>query len=329
MLIAGLIAVAIVAIGTAVVWVAVAEPSLAGPSRDHDVASVDPGRLEAHVRMLAETLGPRDFTHQDGLDRVADYIHHELESLGAQVTRQLYPAGTSTYANVVAVMGPDTPERIVVGAHYDSAGPLPAADDNASGVAGLIELARALSQRALATRIELVAYCLEEPPFFRTESMGSAVHAKSLREQGVSVRAMLALEMLGYFSDESGSQRYPAPFLRPFYPSVGNFIGVVSTFGQDGLGGRVKRSIRAVTDLPAYSITAWKQIPGIDFSDHLNYWNHDYPAVMITDTSFYRNANYHTERDTPETLDYERMAEVVRGVVNAVLELDGDTAGQK
>ena len=283
--------------------------------------SVDPAALEQHVRMISEHLGPRDFSNLPGLEEVAEYVHSIFEEAGAHAKYQEYKVGATTYKNVTAEFGPETEERIVIGAHYDSAGALPGADDNASGVAGVLELAKKFQKYPPKIKVELVAYCLEEPPYFRTPSMGSAVHALRLREAGKKVRAMYSLEMLGYYADEPGSQKYPSAFLNLFYPSVGNFITVVSTYGQDNLGGRVKKAMQVATDLPVYSLTAPKFLVGIDFSDHMNYWNNDYPAVMITDTSFYRNPNYHTPHDTADTLDYQRMAQAVYAVWNSVIHL--------
>ena len=283
--------------------------------------SIDPAALEQHVRMISEHLGPRDFSNLPGLEEVAGYIHSVFEAAGARAEYQEYEVGATTYKNVTAEFGPDTDERIVLGAHYDSAGALPGADDNASGVAGVLELARQFQKHPPTIKVELVAYCLEEPPYFRTPSMGSAVHARRLRERGIKVRAMYSLEMLGYYVDEPGSQKYPSPLLNLFYPSTGNFITVVSTYGQDNLGGRVKKAMQVATDLPVHSLTAPKFLVGIDFSDHMNYWNNDYPAVMITDTSFYRNPNYHTPYDTADTLDYQRMAQAVYAVWNSVIHL--------
>ena len=292
------------------------------PSRSRaEAPEVSPARLEAHVRALSERFAPRDYRHPENLDGASAYVGGEFERAGGAVAFQSFPAGSATYRNVIASFGPDTPERIVVGAHYDAAGPHPAADDNASGVAGLIELAHLLGRASLPVRVELVAYPLEEPPFFRTGQMGSAVHAGSLRREGVRVRAMLALEMIGYFSDAPGSQAFPVGILRAFYPSRGNFVLVAGQMGQGSLVRRVKRAMRGGSALPVRSINAPRWIPGIDFSDHVNYWDAGYDAAMITDTAFYRNPHYHTARDTPETLDYARMAMVVQGVYAAVLAL--------
>lgn len=302
-------------------WVLVTQPLLP-ISPDSSVPASDPGRLEAHVRMLAERFVPRDESHPEILDLAAAYIHQEFEKTGGVVSDQPYELDDKAYRNVIALFGPDTQERIVVGAHYDSvAQDVPGADDNASGVAGLIELAYLLGTVSLPLRVELVAYTLEEGQHFRTHRMGSAVHARSLKAQGVSVRAMFSLEMLGYFVDAPGSQRYPHPVLRLFYPSQGNFIAVVGKLDQPLIVRRVKKAMRVASRIPVYSISAPRSVPGIDFSDHRNYWEAGYDAVMITDTAFYRNPNYHTVRDTPDTLDYERMAKVVQGVYAAVLAL--------
>lgn len=299
-------------------WFRVTQPLLPS-ARTPEAPPVDPARLEAHVRMLSQTLAPRDAAHPEGMARAADYVRGEFERAGAGVSEQPFVAAGRSYRNVVAAFGPGAGERVVVGAHYDAAGPLPGADDNASGVAGLIELAHHLgSSPPPRLRVELVAYALEEPPFFRTQQMGSAVHARSLREQGAAVRAMISLEMIGYFRDEEGSQRLPSPLLKAFYPTRGDFIAVVGKTDQGSLVRLVKRAMRAAGPLPVYSINAPRSIPGVDFSDQLNYWDQGYDAVMVTDTAFYRNPNYHTARDTPDTLDYRRMALVVRGVSEAV-----------
>jgi hypothetical protein len=283
--------------------------------------AVSAERLEAHVRALSEEFVPRDYTHPQNLNRAAAYIRDELERAGGRVFIQDFGVRGITYRNVVASFGPEEGERIVVGAHYDAAGPYPAADDNASGVAGLLELARLLSAAAPRTRVDLVAFPLEEPPFFRTGHMGSAVHAKSLRAQGVTVRLMMSLEMIGYFTDAKGSQQFPLAVLKAFYPSRGNFITVIGKLGQASAVRRVKRAMRKASPLPVHSINAPRWIPGVDFSDHASYWDAGYAAVMITDTAFYRNPHYHTARDTADTLDYARMAMVVQGIHAAVLRL--------
>jgi len=279
---------------------------------------VDPTRLEAHVRALV-SFSPRNETHPENLDRAAAWISRELQDTGGRVEDQAFEANGAVYRNVLAHFGPESRERIVVGAHYDAAGPYPGADDNASGIAALIELARLLGETPPSIHVELVAFTLEEPPSFTTPAMGSAVHAASLRKRGISVRAMIALEMIGYFTDAPGSQEYPVSILKLFYPTRGNFIGVVGKLGQGSLVRRVRRAMRRASPLPVHAISAPISLPGVDFSDHRSYWEAGYEAVMITDTAFYRNPNYHAADDTPETLDYARMAMVVEGVYGAVI----------
>lgn len=280
-----------------------------------------PDRLETHVRTLAETFVPRDAAHPGMLDRVANYIRTHFEAATDHVADQPYDVDAATYRNVCARFGPQRGASIVVGAHYDAAGPYPGADDNASGVAGLLELARCFGAEPPPVPLELVAYPLEEPPFFGTRAMGSAVHARSLRRRGVDVRAMMALEMIGYFTDAPDSQRVPLFLLRPFYPSTGNFIAVVGSLFQRRLVRVVREAMRDGAPLPVHSINAPRLLPGVALSDHRNYWDAGYPAVMITDTAFYRNPHYHTPADTPDTLDYPRMAMVVEGVCAAVYAL--------
>ena len=305
-------------------WFLVTQPMFLSAEGTTTMA-VDPARLESHVRMLSETFRPRDWKHPENLDRAAAYIHKEFEQAEGVVSEQPYEMEKRTYRNVIAAFGPDTAERIVVGAHYDAFGEFPAADDNASGVAGLIELAHLLENESLPMRVELVAFTLEEPKtlegpgLFSSQYGGSAVHAASLKKQGASVRIMFSLEMLGYFSDEENSQCYPNPILRWLYPSQGNFILVVGKLGQGWAVRRVKKAMRGASPLPVYSINAPAFVEGIDWSDHYNYWKAGYKAVMITDTAMNRNRNYHTEKDTWDCLDYNRMAMVVQGVHAAVL----------
>jgi Zn-dependent M28 family amino/carboxypeptidase len=300
--------------------VAVTQPLLF-VSRGENPPAVAPARLAAHVHALSVNFSPRDFTHTENLDRAAAYIRDEFTKAGALVTEQPFQVNGRSYRNVVASFGPQENETVIVGAHYDGCQPYPAADDNASGVAGLIELGYLLGAVKLAKPVQLVAYTLEEPPFFRTESMGSAVHAESLKSRGVKVKAMISLEMIGYFSDASNSQGFPNPVLRLLYPTTGNYIAIVGDMDETGLVRETKRAMRSASDLPVCYINAPRAIPGIDFSDQLNYWKRGYPAVMITDTAFYRNRAYHTQNDTEDRLDYRRMAQVVEGVYVAIGEL--------
>jgi Zn-dependent M28 family amino/carboxypeptidase len=287
---------------------------------DSDLAA----RLERHVRRLSGDFTPRDGEHLPNMDRAAAYIAAELVSHGATVSNQAFPAAGGTARNVIGAFGSETRERVVVGAHYDAAGGFPGADDNASGVAGLIETAALLRDVSLRRRVELVAYALEEAPFFGTAEMGSIVHARSLQASGARVVGMLSLEMIGYYTDEPGSQHFPITALKVIYPSTGNFLVVAGRFQDARLALRIQRSMRAASDLPVRIICAPRSLPGIDLSDNASYWDAGDPAVMITDSAFYRNPNYHLPTDTPETLDYGRMARAVEGIARAAVDLAGE-----
>lgn len=303
-----------------------------------------PQRLQAHVKALSEDLFGRSFDQPQQLQRAAQYIAAELVKVGVEVQRQSFEVDGQIYENLVARFGPaqSTAPLLVLGAHYDSAlnensSPAPAAhaaptrlthtpgaDDNASGVAGLLELARLLAQRAPTQPVELVFYTLEEPPNFRTEFMGSYQHAKALKDSGRSVRLMLSVEMIGYYSDAPGSQHYPLAALSWMYPDQANFIGLIGELKNFGVMKRTKALMRAAADpvnaLDVRSLNAPRFVHGVDFSDHLNYWNLGMPAIMVTDTSFMRNANYHQSTDTWDTLDYERMAQVVKMLLAVALD---------
>jgi len=296
------------------IWVLLTRPVLNwGVAVEETDAKVDPVLLRKHVEKLSVDLMPRSYENLENLNRIADYIQSRFTASGAAIRLQPFTADGREYRNVIAEFGPESDAVIVVGAHYDSAGELPAADDNASGVAGLIELARLLGSTQLDQKVQLVAFCLEEPPFFNTPQMGSVVFARSLIEANKNVRIMVALEMIGYFSDKPGSQAYPLSFLKLFYPTKGNFIAIVDELFS-GEAKRMKKIMKANATLPVYTINAPPGIPGIDLSDHKSFWDQGYPAVMITDTAFFRNKAYHTRHDTADRLDYERMAQVVRGL---------------
>lgn len=286
-------------------------------SRDVNVDSI---ALEHHVRVLAVTLHPRSVDHPANLDRAADYVLAQLRATGAATAEQIVEADGKQFRNLIARFGPREGPLIVIGAHYDSCGDTPGADDNASGVAGLLELARLLALQPPKHAVELVAYTLEEPPYFRTDSMGSHWHARELKRANREVRLMLSLEMIGFYRDGKKSQAYPLSALKMLYPDEGNFIGIVAPLGDFTATRRVKGLFQGASDLPVVSINAPRTLQGVDFSDHASYWRFGMPAMMITDTSFFRNPNYHEVSDTPETLDYVRMAKVVRAVHAVAME---------
>jgi len=246
------------------------------------------------------------------------WIEQQLGQYG-QTKRQSYKIDNETFHNIILTFGPESEETIIVGAHYDSYQGLPGADDNASGVAGLLELARLLSQTSLTSRVELVAYTLEEPFYYNTKKMGSYVHALSLKQANRKVRLMISLEMIGYFSDQPASQSFPLPLLDYIYPDRGNFIAIIGNLANISPVRTAKRSFLSASDLPVYSFNAPSFIPGIDFSDHRSNWEMGYPAIMITDTAFNRNKAYHKPGDTADRLDYIRMAKVVQGTYQTIL----------
>lgn len=277
-------------------------------------SNTDAEKLQKHVEKISNEFYPRSHANLNNLNKTADYIKSEFEKSGGKVSEQKYRLEGSEFRNIIVKFGEESGDRLIVGAHYDSCGDTVGADDNASGVAGLIELAHQLGKDKITKQIELVAYTLEEPPYFATTGMGSYVHAKSLRDNNVKVSLMISLEMIGYFSDEENSQDFPVSILKLFYPTKGNFISIVGNF-MNGLSVRkVKSAMQCSGNLPVYSTNVPKFIPGVDFSDHRNYWIFGYDAIMVTDTAFYRNKNYHTTADTPEKLDYNKMAKVVDGV---------------
>jgi len=264
---------------------------------------------EAHVRTLAEKIGERHIGRPQALADSVDYISSVLHTYGYKAVPRPFQLMGKTVHNVEAILPGKSKKVLVVGAHYDSIPGSPGADDNASAVAGLLEIARLLNQLKPRVKypLELVAYDLEEPPYYNTKHMGSYRHAEKLSSDEEKVHFMISLEMIGYFSDESGSQKYPSPFLKLMYPSKGNFILVTGTDGE-------------VLDLFTEAFPRASKLPletfeyRIDLSDHMNYRDLGFRAVMVTDTAFYRNPNYHEPTDTPDTLDYARMAEVVKGV---------------
>ena len=297
-------------------WIYQPQFSVGEPS----TMTVDPEVLHEHVRKLSVDFAPRSYQNKHNIARCADYIRKHFQAAGAVVSSQEYTASSATYENIVAHFGPETGRRVIVGAHYDACDTTPGADDNASGIAGLLELARLIGaeQSPPTLRLDLVAYCTEEPPHFAGTEMGSFQHAQWLAKENVEVAAMICLEMIGYFTDEPNSQSYPLPAFKLIYPSTGNFIGIVGNTQQRDLLAAVKHAMSGASDLPVYSAAIPSSVPGVDFSDHRSYWHFKFPAIMITDMAFYRNTAYHTESDTHDRLDYARMANVVRGVYQAV-----------
>jgi hypothetical protein len=296
--------------------------SLAATAALGQSATADTALLRRHLIALTSTPEPRNYLHEASLNQAADYIGAELAAAGARRTEQAYTVQGRTYRNIIGSFGPEQGPRLVIGAHYDVCGEQPGADDNGTGVAALLELARLLGQQPnLAYRIELVAYTLEEPPFFRTKSMGSYVHAQRLHAEKAEVKGMIALEMLGYFDDQKGSQDYPVGPLKLVYGSRGDYVTVAQKFGNGQFGRQFARSYKQQAGLPVKRFKAPAWLPGIDFSDHLNYWQFGYSAVLLTDTAFYRNKHYHEPTDTLSRLDMRRLGLSVEALLAVVLRL--------
>jgi Zn-dependent M28 family amino/carboxypeptidase len=281
----------------------------------------DTAIIRTHLVVITKTDTPRTYQNIGQLNKTADYIRTVFLLYSDSVFIQEYTVNGLVYKNVICSFGAEHLKRIIVGAHYDVCGDQEGADDNASGIVGLLELARLLKGKALNHRIDLVAYTLEEPPYFRTENMGSYVHAKSLADAKIPVYGMVSLEMIAYFKDETGSQTYPLKMLALFYGEKGNYITLVKKFGSGRFARKFSRHFFSSKSVRTKKFTAPKFVPGIDYSDHRNYWEFGFSALMLTDTSFYRNENYHRTTDTLETLDIFRMGKVIDGVYHTLLNL--------
>jgi len=281
--------------------------------------------LSRHVKQLSETIGVRNMDRYDSLKGAADYLETTLHGAGYDVHSFEYTVEDKKVRNIeVQIAGAKSPsDNVVVGAHYDTFGESPGADDNASGVAAVLELAQLLKSSKPDQTIRVVFFVNEEPPYFQTNQMGSLVYAKQLHDQKVNVTAMLSVESIGYYSDEQGSQRYPAGF-GILYPYVGNFIGFVGNTGSRSLVRRTMRAFRESADFPSEGVAAPSGLTGIGWSDHWAFWQQGYKAVMVTDTAPFRYGYYHKPLDSPEKLNYDRMARVVAGLQKTILKLAED-----
>lgn len=278
--------------------------------------------VKKHLEELTKNPKFRNFKNVDRLDSVANYIKNNFSKYTDSVRFQEYKVGDKTYKNVICSFGTENKRRIIVGAHYDVCGEQAGADDNATGIAAILELSRLLKGQKLNYRIDLVAYTLEEPPFFRTENMGSYIHAKYLNDNKIDVLGMVCVEMIGYFKDDKNSQSYPLGFLSWFYGNKANYITLVKRFGSKSFVKSFNQKFKESKQINTKVFSGPKSLQGVDFSDHLNYWKFNYDALMITDTSFYRNKNYHEKTDTLETLDIKRMCGVIDGLYYSLISFD-------
>lgn len=297
-------------------WFMVKVPgsSHAGPlppltSEEEQVA----GNLRRHVAAIASR--EHNVFRPEALEAAAQYVEHAFTGAGYAVEAQRFQSGSIEVRNIeVEVTGQGRRDEIIlIGAHYDSVSGAPGANDNGSGVAALIELARLLRNAKPARTLRFVAFVNEEPPFYWSEAMGSRHYARRAKDRGEAIVAMFSLETIGYYSDRAGSQRYPFP-LSFFYPSTGNFIAFVSNLASRPLLHEAVAAFRRHARFPSEGAAAPAFLPGVAWSDHWSFWQEGWPALMVTDTALYRYPHYHTLQDTPDKVDYERAARVVIGL---------------
>ena len=276
--------------------------------------------LHRHVEYLSVKIGDRHLWKEHSLTKAADYIESAFQVSGYTVQRQTYSCYGKSVSNLIAEKTGTEDGVVVIGAHYDTVPGTPGADDNASAVAGMLELARLQKGSSNKKHLIFVAFVNEEPPCFGSYNMGSMVYAKHLRDRKVPVDVMISLEMIGYFRKEP-IQKYPLPGMGFFYPRMADFIGVVGNFRSSKYVSFLKKGIRKHSAIDVRSLTAPQYFGGISLSDNSSFWRHGYRAVMVTDTSFFRNQNYHQETDTIDTLNFEAMTEVVKGLHYTLLEI--------
>jgi hypothetical protein len=276
--------------------------------------------LAADVQTLAGDIGERNLRRYAQLTAAADFIEGAFSRAGLQPRRDTYELQGRASHNIETEIRGARPEIVVIGAHYDSVFGSPGANDNGSGVAALLALARRFAGKSTGQTLRFVAFVNEEPPYFQTEQMGSFVYARGCKARGDQISAMLSLETIGYFSDAPRSQEYP-PGISAFYPSTGNFIGFVGNFRSRALVRRVVASFREQGKIPSEGAALPSFIPGVAWSDQWSFWQCGYPAIMITDTAPFRYPHYHENTDTPDKLEYDRFALVVSALEKTIAEL--------
>ena len=284
-------------------------------------------RLINDVKFLTELRPFRNFKNMQSLDKVVDYISEQMTESGFTSELQTWHASaeghSNEYSNVICSYLPEKKKRLIIGAHYDVKGDQPGADDNASAVAGLLETIRIIGQTKpeLDFGIDFVSYCLEEPPFYDTKYMGSYIHAKSVASNRENILGMICYEMIGYFSDRPNSQPVPHPSMKSMFPSTGNFIMAVGTEKYSKFNDMVYNGMKKGAGIDVQKINMPKMFDLAGMSDQRNYWKFDIPAMMVNDTAFIRNPNYHQVTDTMDTLDYNKMGEVVNCIINSLTQL--------
>ena len=294
--------------------------SKAAPLSPDEVALRE--ELQADVLKLAGEIGERNMWHYTQLNAAADFIENSFSRAGLQSGRDSYEMHGQACHNIEAEIRGASPRILLVGAHYDSVLGSPGANDNGSGVAAMLALARRFVGRKTEHTLRFVAFVNEEPPYFLSNEMGSFVYAGRCKARGDKISAMISLETIGYFSDAPHSQNYPSPGLGLFYPKVGNFIGFVGNVGSRALLRRSVALFRKHAKIPSEGAALPAFIPGVSWSDQWSFWRNGYPGIMITDTAPFRYPYYHSGSDTPDKLDYDRFALVVSGMQKVIEELD-------
>jgi hypothetical protein len=295
------------------------------PAPDNRVMAppaIDADRLRAHIEMLAGKIGEHNVFKPAALRRAEEYITRVWREQGYAVVRQPYQVGTVDCANL-EITRPGGSEILLIGAHYDSVIGSPGANDNGSGVAALLELSRICASNAPVRTLRFVAFVNEEPPFFQTERQGSRVYAKAARQRGDDIRTMISLETMGYFSDTRGSQSFPSPLFKLFYPGQGRFITFICDFGSRSVMQRAAAAFQAYTDFPIECCAIPFGSAGADLSDHAEFWRAGYRALMVTDTAMLRYPYYHTNEDTSDKVNYNALARITTGLAGVVKTLSG------
>ena len=283
--------------------------------------------LESHIKAIASK--PHNLGRPAELEAAARYIEGQLTSFSLTCVPQIFEVQGQPVRNIEVVFEANQPGEdaatLVVGAHYDSAEGTPGANDNGTGVAALLEIARALSNSPLrpGRRLRLVFFVNEELPYGKTEDMGALRHARHLKAQRENVLGMIALETIGYFSNAHGSQRLPFPFNK-IYPDTGHFIAFVGLPGSRRFLGRVVAEFRGVSTFPSAGAMVPGFVEGADLSDHWAYHHVGIPALMATDTAPFRNPFYHQPYDLPDTVNYGALAQITRGLEAMIRKLIED-----
>jgi hypothetical protein len=316
--------IAVVAVVALLWWFGMRVPgkniSKAAPLSPDEIALRE--ELRADVQKLAGEIGERNMWRYAQLNAAADFIEDSFSHAGLHPRRDSYELRGQACHNIEAEIRGARPEIILIGAHYDSVFGSPGANDNGSGVAATLALARRFANRKMQHTMRFVAFVNEEPPYFLSGEMGSLVYAGRCKARGDKISAMISLETIGYFSDAPHSQTYPSRVLGAFYPKVGNFIGFVSNLQSRALLRRVIAVFRQYAKIPSEGAALPAFIPGVSWSDQWSFWRNGYPAIMVTDTAPFRYPYYHSANDTPDKLDYDRFTLVVSGMEKVIEDLD-------